>query len=290
MHTRALILGSMIVAPILDGPSGDLMREPIDRDSQFQTHDDDASTTHKGGQVLKGAGETIAWLERLIESFEFDVTGLARRGDKPPYPLPTEPGTLAHLIETRAASHLRQALNSGSNRVDFSRGGQRNYPDIELSGEKLGNQIVALDIKVARRKAVPKKETTERRTQSRIALITGNSYFANPDVKHPNVARPYSEYSLHLDWVILFSIDETADYPEVTELEQIVAETWQIASKQRPSSTRNYIGAVDAIAALKAKKGEFASQEEFETYWRSFNWNKKPTAEELRSEAEVDGA
>ena len=245
-----------------------------------------SSSTQEDGSSLDSPDAIIVWIERLIAGFEFDVIGLARRDGAPPYPLPTEPGTLAHLIETKAADYLQKALASDSPEVRFWRGGQRLYPDIELSNGSLGEQIIALDIKVARRKALPKRNTTEPRTQSRITLITGNTYFAEPDKKRRGIRRPFSKYAFHFDWVILSSIDEKAEFPEVFEVELVVAQTWQIASKSRSSSTRNYIGAVDAISDLRSKRGEFKSQEDFETYWRSFPWSKEATREELASEDE----
>ncbi|MGH7961028.1 MAG: type II restriction endonuclease, partial [Candidatus Binatia bacterium] len=123
---------------------------------------------------------------------------------------------------------------------------------------------------------------------SRITLLTGNTYFSDPAKKYPSVRRAYGEYAFNLDWVILFSIDQTAESPEVKELENVVSETWQIASKFRSSTTRKYIGAVDAIANLKAKRGAFVSKAEFETYWRSFDWSKNATPEEIEAEAESE--
>ncbi|MGH7965820.1 MAG: hypothetical protein ACRERD_29055, partial [Candidatus Binatia bacterium] len=120
------------------------MPEPIDPVSvSTGQSQDELSAAQDNCSALDSPARAIAWLEGLIDGFEFDVIGLARRGDKPPYPLPTEPGTLAHLLETRAASYLEQALKSDSCGVKFWRDGQRGYPDIELSGGGLGDQIVA---------------------------------------------------------------------------------------------------------------------------------------------------
>jgi hypothetical protein len=139
--------------------------------------------------------------------------------------------------------------------------------------------LVALDIKVARRAPVPTRVTSERRTQSRITLLTGNTYFARPDSPHPSISRPYNAYSWHVDRVILFDVDPLADFPEVSNVESIVSETWQIASRQRSSETRNYIGAVTSIGALRARHGDFPSREEFERFWRSYNrWRTTPGA------------
>jgi hypothetical protein len=56
----------------------------------------------------------------------------------------------------------------------------------------------------------------------------------------------------------------------VEDLEIIVQEPWRIASKERSSTTREYIGAVTSIDALRAGEGVFATPAEFYDYWRKF--------------------
>ena len=51
------------------------------------------------------------------------------------------------------------------------RGGERGYPDLEFSGDAFGGGFHAVDVKAARRAKNGKK------TQSRITLYTGNTYF-----------------------------------------------------------------------------------------------------------------
>ena len=51
-----------------------------------------------------------------------------------------------------------------------------------------------------------------------------------------------------------------------------MAETWKIASKQRSSTTREYLGAVDSIDRLRNEQGEFATAEEFYKFWRAHDW------------------
>ena len=111
--------------------------------------------------MVFGPTATIDWLERLVGEFEFDVIGLARRDGRPFYPLPTEPGTLAHIVESRAADYLNQQMQRDPNAIVFRRGSQRGYPEIELMDGSLGTQIVALDIKVARRAKKPTRSDTE---------------------------------------------------------------------------------------------------------------------------------
>jgi hypothetical protein len=89
---------------------------------------------------------------------------------------------------------------------------------------------------------------------------------------------------------MLFDIDAEAAMPEVSNVEHIIAETWQVASHQRSSETRNYIGAVNSLADLKAKRGEFASREEFEHFWRHEyeGWRETPGLRERRARYRTD--
>ena len=43
-----------------------------------------------------------------------------------------------------------------------------------------------------------------------------------------------------------------------------------ISSRQRSSTTREYIGAVNHLAALREGRGEFETEEEFYRYWRAY--------------------
>lgn len=58
----------------------------------------------------------------------------------------------------------------------------------------------------------------------------------------------------------------------VEDLELIVQPPWRVASRQRSSTTREYIGAVQSIDALREGRGEFATPEAFYDYWRKFNF------------------
>jgi hypothetical protein len=56
----------------------------------------------------------------------------------------------------------------------------------------------------------------------------------------------------------------------VENLQLIVQEPWRIASKQRSSTTREYLGAVMTIADLVEGRGEFPTEAEFYTFWRKY--------------------
>jgi Restriction endonuclease EcoRV len=106
-------------------------------------------------------------------------------------------------------------------------------------------------------------------TQSRITLYTGNSYFRYPRLRFAGTFRPFQDYASHLDIVGIYTFNP--DSPaRVEELELLVHPAWRIASRQRSSTTREYIGAVTLIEDLWRGNGEFQTPEEFYRFWRAF--------------------
>jgi hypothetical protein len=178
-------------------------------------------------------------------------------------PLPTEPAALANVIEVSLLAFVIEriaALPDASAR----QGTERGYPDLEISGSCFGSGYHAVDVKVARR------SRSGLRTQSAITLYTGNTYFRHPDLDWPGgILRPFSEYRSHIDLIAIYTFD-TSSISRIADLELIVHEPWRIASRQRSSTTREYIGAVRSIADLRAGRGEFASREDFYAYWRKY--------------------
>jgi hypothetical protein len=155
---------------------------------------------------------------------------------------------------------LRAELTQGAK---VQRGNERGYPDLELSGPAFGGGFHAVDVKAARRAA------SGRQTQSRITLYTGNTYFKWPELHWPGTMRPFSEYAAHLDLLMIYTLNEDS-HARVEDLEIIVQEPWRIASRERSSTTREYIGAVTGLDALRAGEGAFATPAEFYEYWRKF--------------------
>ena len=123
-------------------------------------------------------------------------------------PLPKEPAALANIIEVSVVDFLVERAGRLQG-VDVQRGTERGYPDLEFSGTKLTG-FTAVDIKVAKRR-IPKRGTPTR-TQSRITLSTGNTFFLFPTLKWPGTFRPFAVAVLvdpaqqdaiaaHLPWV-----------------------------------------------------------------------------------------
>lgn len=183
-------------------------------------------------------------------------------------PLPTEPAALANVLEVSMTGYLLE-LAATVEGLEATKGSERGYPDVEFTGILLEDFFWAVDVKVAQRKRLKVKAPTT--TQSRITLYTGNTYFAWPSVKWPGTLRPFAEYEGHLDIVLLYTFDETL--PErVRDLEVLVHEPWRIGSRQRSSTTREYIGAVDSLDKLQKGEGEFRDEAEFYDYWRKYKF------------------
>lgn len=176
-------------------------------------------------------------------------------------PLPSEPAALANVVEVSIVDFLLDRFERFEG-AEARRGTERGYPDIEVSGEAFGGGHHALDIKVARRR-------NPRRTQSRITLYTGNTYFRYPELQWPGTFRPFAEYHSHLDLIVLYTFVKEK-LSRIEDLELIVHESWRIASKERSSTTREYLGAVMSVDDLREGKGEFASEEAFYEHWRKY--------------------
>lgn len=187
-------------------------------------------------------------------------------------PLPKEPAALANVIEVSLVDFLLQRLAQVSG-AHATRGTERGYPDIEISGPAFGGGFHAVDVKVARRAKNGKK------TQSAITLYTGNTYFKWSQVKWAGTFRPFDEYEdRHLDILAIYTLKEDTD-ARIDDFEIIVQEPWKIASKQRSSTTREYIGAVTSLEQLRNGQGEFDTPEAFYKYWRKFQFKIGPSVQ-----------
>lgn len=180
-------------------------------------------------------------------------------------PLPKEPAALANIVEVAVVDFLLEKLEGSP--IELTRGTERGYPDLEM---KAGRKHFAVDVKVARRK-LNKMGVPTGKTDSRITLYTGNTFFLYPQVKWPAILRPFNEYEGHIDLICLYTLNTTTA-ARVDDFELLVVEAWKIASKQRSSTTREYLGAVDSIDRIRKEQGEFATAEEFYRFWRAHDW------------------
>lgn len=224
------------------------------------------------------------WLREQCAQFTFDVGGVFQRDSDVSWwpleasgpgeleerlkqgghllPLPKEPAALANVLEVSIVNFLALRVLAIP-KAEVRRGTERGYPDLEIGGEAFGGGFHAIDVKAARRAA------NGRQTQSRITLYTGNTYFKWPDLHWPGTFRPFSQYATHLDVIMIYTLNPETN-ARVEDLEIIVEEPWRIASKERSSTTREYIGAVTSIDALRAGQGVFATPADFYDYWRKY--------------------
>lgn len=229
--------------------------------------------------------DLLAWLREQCAEYEFDVVALYRtHGDhRWPLtaddenelelkledgahflPLPKEPAALANILEVSVVDFLLERVEREAG-LEVARGTERGYPDLELTGPSLVDRFYAVDVKVAR------LASGGRRTQSRITLYTGNTYFRYPQLRWPGTFRPFQDYEQHLTLVCLYELQPTL-YSRVSNLEVVIQPTWKIASRQRSSTTREYLGAINDVSALREGRGEFETAEAFYAFWRRFNF------------------
>lgn len=244
----------------------------------------------------------LTWLQETIDEWQPSIIGVFRERADHPWPLsadspeelrkllmqtghllplPTEPAALANVMELE----LRETLVNAIGAVDgaaVTQGTERSYPDLEFHGEYFGGGWRAVDIKCARRKKTSKGVQSASGLQSRIALYTGNTYFLWPQLKFSGALRPFGDYEELLSIVVMY--DFLKDSPErIGNVEVIAHESWRLGSKARASATREYIGSVRTLDEIRNGTGEFATAEEFYSYWRSSAraWKKSPEAEKL---------
>lgn len=225
----------------------------------------------------------IDWLRRKCADYKVEPIAVYRAAGEHPWPLvakdeadlreqlakgghflplPKEPASLANVLEVAIVDYLRRHLKDVPG-CEGRRGTERGYPDIEINGEAFGGGHHAIDVKVARR------GSSGRQTDSRITLYTGNTYFRYPQLKWPGTFRAFNDYASHIDILVLYTLNDKT-HSRVDHVEVIVQEPWRIASKQRSSTTREYLGAVTKIEDLRNGKGEFESPEEFYKFWRKY--------------------
>lgn len=176
--------------------------------------------------------------------------------------LPKESAALANVIEVALVDFILSRLDAMPE-AEGRRGEERSYPDLEIRGEAFGGGFHAVDIKMAR------LGKSGRQTQSRCTLYTGNTYFKWPTIRWPGMLRPFDDYVSHLDIIGVYRLD-VGFRGRVRDLELFIHEPWRIASRDRSSTTREYIGAVQDVEALREGQGLFDTEMEFYRYWRNF--------------------
>ncbi len=231
--------------------------------------------------------DLLTWLRTVCDAYDFDAHGVFKAAGDHDWPLvasdpddllsqlgqgghllplPKESAALANILEVSLVDYLLLEIEQ-LNGAEAIRGTERGYPDLEVFGTAFGDEFHAVDIKAARRK--PTRAGFSKNTQSRITLYTGNTYFRYPRLRWPGSPRPFGEYASHLDIIAIYTLDEESP-ARVLDLELIVQPPWKIGSHQRSSTTREYIGAVMEIAALREGRSEFETETDFYKFWRAY--------------------
>jgi hypothetical protein len=198
-------------------------------------------------------------LTELVRGYEFDVEGLYMRGGAV-RPLPKEAAVIGKVLEVSIHEYLARRLLQVTDLNSIPASSDRVYPDITFQGPLIFPHRFALEVKCARR------ASGGRVTTSAITIGTFDAeYFRNPAVKAPNIMMPYGTYTAHLALIALY------DYVHGTarDTELLVVEKWRIATRKRASGTRCYIAAVKTIDLLRQERGDFAGDEDFNSFWRS---------------------
>jgi len=203
-------------------------------------------------------GSFKAVLRGLMKGYEFDIVGLYLK-DGSIRPLPRESSLVGRVLEVSLKEYLHRKLLQMKD-LKWIAGGERTYPDLTFNGPLISPNRFAVDVKCARR--------AERGTRTQSAITIGTfdaDYYRHPKQPAPNIAMPYASYTAHLALIALY------DYAEATarNLELLVVEKWRVATRRRSSGTRCYIAAVSDLAKLKGEQGDFASEPNFNTFWRS---------------------
>jgi len=182
-------------------------------------------------------------------------------------PLPKESAALANVIEVALVDFLLERLDRTPG-ANGRRGEERSYPTSRSAARR---SVGPSTLWISRWPASPR--TGSRPSRAALStpgtLYTGNTYFKWPTIRWPGMFRPFDDYASHLDIVGVYRLD-ISYRGRVRDLELFVHEPWRIASKERSSMTREYLGAVVEVAALREGRGEFDTEDAFYKYWRAY--------------------
>ena len=198
-------------------------------------------------------------LRQLVRRYEFDVEGLYLK-DGSIRPLPREAALVGKVLEVSIKEFLARQLLQVNDLRCIAASSDRTYPDFTFDGSLIHPSRFAVDLKCSRRS----KSGTQ--VSYPISIGTFNAhYFRRPDEKVGNIMMPYGSYTSHIVVIALY------DYEDATarNVELLVVEKWRVATKKRSSTTRCYIAASKPITDLRAERGDFSSEDEFNEYWRS---------------------
>lgn len=204
-------------------------------------------------------------LREHFSDFGWNYTGILKE-DGDTIPIPATSTCVTAIFETDAVEELR-SLTDQLDAELIEPDHTRQYPDVTLRGGAFGSNLIALDIKTARR-----NHNNADKLDGPMTLGSYAGYFQNPHEESPWTKYPYGQYDEH--WILCFAHywdDEEDSQGMVSGVETIIGEKWTLASEKTGTGTTNHMASVRSIPDLKAGNGDFDSEEEFEEYWRSYD-------------------
>jgi hypothetical protein len=199
-------------------------------------------------------------LRELVKRYEFDVQGLYMK-DGSIRPLPRESAVVGKVLEVSIKEYLSRQLLQVNDLRCLAASSDRTYPDFTFDGSLVYPNRFAVDLKCARR--------NKRGDQVSYPITIGTfnaQYYRRPTEKVGNIMMPYGDYSAHLAVIALYDYaNATAQNVELLVVEKVA----RGPTRKRSSTTRCYIAASKHIADLRAEKGDFSSESDFDSFWRS---------------------
>lgn len=199
-------------------------------------------------------------LKQIFSGFRWNTKGMVDENGNI-YPIPPIPQVITGIFQETTKHKVKKFMKE-KYECQIIEGGAREYPEITLTGGKVGNRKIAIDMK-----------TTRRVSENRISGFTVGSfagYFLQPEKKMAGCKFPYGEFDEH--WIIGFIYTWNPDADSlhmVSDVEVIVQPKWRIASKSTGTGTTFAMGSIKDIEKLRKGEGVFKSKEDFENYWRA---------------------
>jgi hypothetical protein len=199
----------------------------------------------------------------VLSSMKWNVKGILLE-DNSVISVPAESRAVTAILQSMAVIRLKAWAKKKGVELEDLVHDTRGYPDLALTNGPFGSKLIAIDIKSARH--------GEGDDVSRMTLGTYDGYFLHPsERKLHGGERSYNDYSEH--WVVGFIYDwnptkKTSEMVNITDV--VVGQKWQFASRSSGSGDTANMGGVDSLQRLRSLSGDFASEREFEKYWRDY--------------------
>lgn len=183
------------------------------------------------------------------EIFDFEILGFLSSSGKV-YKLKTDTKVLSALFEILSEGFVGR-LSEGNKVVQAEK--QNYYPDFTI---KTAEGNIAIDVK-----------TTYKQRTNGFTLGSYTSFIRN---NTKNIVYPYDTYNKHYVLGFIYERDLSGSTP-YKNVEVFFQEKWKIAGKRPGSGNTKNIGSIKGnINTFKNPDPVFASHEEFEDYWRSY--------------------